>query len=89
MSTDTRTEEAESSAELARWLVEVGRRKWTRRAPEAPPLAAHAAQERSFCRLVLLGALASALFQYLYLDALLELTSLPRLIVFVLTGAHG
>lgn len=84
------TAAGEAEAEVARWLVEVGRRRLAVRprcgASAAPP---SPSADSSLYRVVLVGALAAALFQYLYFDVLLEIASLRSLIVFVLSGGHG
>ena len=85
-------EDSERSQELAGWLVEAGKRRIVR-----PPAALEGPVENPSMesrhsrlpRLLLLGVLAVACLQYLYLDALLEIASLRQLIVFVLTGANG
>ena len=86
-------DDGERSCELARWLVEAGRRRRVGRPADAPaglPRDAAAQPERSrLPRLLLFGVLAAACLQYAYLDALLEVVSLRQLIVFVLAGAHG
>ena len=83
-------ESGDAETELARWLVEAGRRR--RPAPAAasaiPPAAIPGGEgEAVFHRVVLLGALAAALFQYLYLDVLLQVASLRSLIVFILAAS--
>lgn len=88
-------ESGDAETELARWLVEAGRRKRPGRAALAAasavaPVAIRAGEEEAvFQRVVLLGALAAALFQYLYLDVLLQVVSLRSLIVFVIGASHG
>ena len=85
-------EDGERSCELARWLVEAGkRRRIARPADAAAGLVLGAAEPRgpgSLPRLLLLGVLAAACLQYVYLDALLEVVSLRQLIIF-LGGAQG
>ena len=84
-------EDGERSCELARWLVEAGkRRRIARGADAAAGFVQGAAASRGpgrLSRLLLLGVLAAACLQYVYLDALLEVVSLRQLIVF-LAGAH-
>lgn len=80
----------EAETELARWLVEAGRRKRPARAAKSqaiavPPVVILAGDEEAvFQRVILLGALAAALFQYFYIDVLLQVASLRSLIVFVI-----
>lgn len=82
-------EAAEPESELARWLVEVGRRKrGGRRLPEPVPLAA-GPKTLSMHRVALIATMAAALLQYVYLDVQLEIASLRSVIVFVFTGGHG
>ena len=80
---------ADHSEELARWLQESGRRTWCRstlRGKELgfaePPSMPRARTYRT----LLLGLLAVAFLEYFYADALLQILTLPYLIVFVLTG---
>ena len=87
-------DDGERSCELARWLVEAGRRRRVDRRPaDAPagclPDASTQRTRSRLPRLLLFGVLAAACLQYAYLDALLEVVSLRQLIVFVLAGAHG
>ncbi len=88
-------ESGDAETDVARWLVEAGRRKRPGRAATAaaaafPPAAIPAGEEEAvFHRVVLLGALAAALFQYFYLDVLLQVASLRSLIVFVIGASHG
>lgn len=86
-------DEFERSRELAGWLVEVGKRRRSARAADAsadlvPDAPRHQGQG-TLPRLLLFVVLAMASLQYFYLDALLEVASLRRLIVFVFTGANG
>lgn len=82
-------EAGEAELEVARWLVEVGRRKPAGAAREEPPAVPARSGGSSLHRVVLLGVFAAALFQYVYLDTLLDIASLHSLIVFVFTGSHG
>jgi len=83
----------ESERELAQWLVEAGRR--VRRASPCAeasiscPVEAPAGAMNDFAvrRLLLFGLLATAYFQYFYLDTMLEIASLRSVIVFVLDTA--
>jgi hypothetical protein len=85
-------DEFERCRELAGWLVEVGKRRRSAHGagalaalvPDAPRQQGHSALPR----LLLFVVLAVACLQYFYLDALLEVASLRRLIVFVFTGAN-
>lgn len=85
-------EDGERSCELARWLVEAGKRRRIARPADAAAGSVQAApgpQGRGrLPRLLLFGVLAAACLQYVYLDALLEVVSLRQLIVFVLAGVH-
>jgi hypothetical protein len=86
-------DEFERCRELAGWLVEVGKRRRSPPAADASAgLVADAPQQQGHSvlpRLLLFVVLAMACLQYFYLDALLEVSSLRRLIVFVFTGADG
>lgn len=83
-------DDGERSCELARWLVEAGRRRRLGRPADAVAGlvrdAAKPQRHSALPRLLLLGVLAAAWLQYLYLDALLEVVSLRQLIVFVIAG---
>lgn len=76
-------EAGEAGLEVARWLVEVGRRKPAGPARQEPPAVPARPGDSSLHRIVLLGLFAAALFQYVYLDTLLDIASLRSLIVFV------
>ncbi len=86
-------DEFEHCRELAGWLVEAGKRRRRMRPADAPaefvPGTPRQQRHGALPRLLLLGVLAMACLQYLYVDALLEVVSLRQLIVFVFTGAHG
>jgi hypothetical protein len=86
-------EDSERSHELAGWLVEAGKRRCIGRAPECVKGLVEDPSRQSrpsgLPRMLLLGVLAVACLQYVYLDALLEIASLRQLIVFVLAGANG
>jgi len=83
-------DDGERSCELARWLVEAGkRRRIARPADGAAGFVQGASGQQGpgrMPRLLLFGVLAAACLQYAYLDALLEVVSLRQLIVF-LAGA--
>lgn len=79
-------EDSARSVELARWLVEAGRRRPLRGGEEIACAATTPSAPADPRRVVLLGTLALAGLQYWYLDVLLEIHSLQSLIVFVLTG---
>lgn len=85
-------EDGERSCELARWLVEAGKRRRIARPADAAADFVRSASgpqgAGGLPRLLLLGVLAAACLQYVYLDALLEVVSLRQLIIF-LAGAHG
>lgn len=82
------------SEDLVRWLQEVGRRKWPRplvdgatvqrrvSGPAQVPLALQATCYRA----ALLGLLAVAYLEYYFADVLLQVFTLPSLIVFILVG---
>lgn len=75
----------EPGPELAHWLVEAGKRV---RRPAGREIAwkldgRRDAPHSTVPRVLLLGALAVAGFQYIYLDTQLELVLLRSLIVFV------
>ena len=84
-------EDGERSCDLARWLVEAGKRRRIARPADAAAgfLQGAAAPQGPgrLPRLLLFGVLAVACLQYVYLDALLEVVSLRQLVIF-LSGAH-
>lgn len=90
---DSTLEDAsERSRELARWLVEAGRRRRLRGGAGYRPDPAGRRPERKHAwlpRLLLYGVLAAACVQYFYVDAMLQVVSLPSLIVFALNGTGG
>lgn len=85
------TEAPDDSVDLARWLCEVGERTGKPRAPfvPMPPDEAGGAEHRQRGLLfwtIAATSLAAAYLQYFYLDVLLEILSLPSLLVFALSS---
>jgi hypothetical protein len=75
--------------DLAYWLQEAGRRTWHR--PSRPSVRWSPDEQRPVPRgfshrTLLLGLLALSFLQYFYADALLQILTLPYLIVFVLAS---
>lgn len=86
-------DDVDPSVEVARWLREVGRRRWSRARTSTEPCAVtergarpRERTEPSVRRALLLGLLAVLLLHYVYADTAVEILSLPSLLVFVFAG---
>lgn len=89
---ENKATDIDPSEDVARWLKEVGQRKW----PSAQPLSAECnvppGTSRTskgapvLRRTLLLTLLLIASLQYVYASTTLEILSLPALLVFVFAG---
>lgn len=85
----------DSGEEVAKWLQEVARRPWVSGPPTvnpepAPVAVANTRQESTIHRhvqrgpeLAYLGLLAIGYLQYYYMDVMVQIGNLPKLVVFV------